>query len=167
MGRQICSRRAHRVAAALPTQATDNPPDYRDAFEVPTDRTDTRTPEQWARAVFEGAPRKSRWFLLLGWRGVLGLRLGPRPSSSHVLGWRIVETSPEAVRLELRSALMTAHLILRVASSTAVLTTHVYYTRRLAHLLWAAVGPIHRQMIPYLLGRAASLPRPATLSSID
>ncbi len=162
MSRQTSSRRAHRVAATLETRTTDNPPDYRDAFEVPTDRTDTRTPEQWARAVFESAPRKSRWFLLLGWRGVLGLRLGPRPSSDHVLGWRIVETSPEAVRLELRSAVMTAHLILRVASSTAVLTTHVYYTRPLAHPLWAAVGPIHRQMIPSLLGRAASLPRPTT-----
>ncbi len=162
MSRQTSSRCAHRVAATLETRTTDNPPDYRDAFEVPTDRTDTRTPEQWARAVFESAPRKSRWFLLLGWRGVLGLRLGPRPSSDHVLGWRIVETSPEAVRLELRSAVMTAHLILRVASSTAVLTTHVYYTRPLAHPLWAAVGPIHRQMIPSLLGRAASLPRPTT-----
>ena len=162
MSRQTSSRRVHRVAATLETRTTDNPPDYRDAFEVPTDRTDTRTPEQWARAVFESAPRKSRWFLLLGWRGVLGLRLGPRPSSDHVLGWRIVETSPEAVRLELRSAVMTAHLILRVASSTAVLTTHVYYTRPLAHPLWAAVGPIHRQMIPSLLGRAASLPRPTT-----
>jgi len=108
MSRQTSSRRAHRVAAPLETRTTDNPPDYRDAFEVPTDRTDTRTPEQWARAVFESAPRKSRWFLLLGWRGVLGLRLGPRPSSDHVLGWRIVETSPEAVRLELRSAVMTA-----------------------------------------------------------
>jgi hypothetical protein len=167
MGRQAGSRRAHRVAAALETPATDNPPDYRDAFEVPTDRTDTRTPEQWARAVFESAPRPVRWFLLLGWRGVLGLRLGPRPSSNHVLGWRIAETSPEAVRLELRSAFMTAQLILRVASSTAVLTTHVYYTRRLAHPLWTAAGLIHRQMIPYLLGRAASFPPPATLSSID
>ena len=58
MGRQTGSRRAHRVAAPLETRATDNPPDYRDAFEVPTDRTDTRTPEQWARAVFESAPRK-------------------------------------------------------------------------------------------------------------
>jgi len=93
---------------------------------------------------------------------VLGLRLGPRPWSDHVLGWWIAETSPEADRLELRSAVMTAHLILRVASSTAVLTTHVYYTQPLAHPLWAAVGPIHRQMIPSLLGRAASLPRPTT-----
>jgi len=167
MSRQTGSRRAHRVTATLLTRTTDNPPDYSDAFEVPTDRADTRTPEQWARAVFESAPRKSRWFLLLGWREVLGLRLGPRSSSEHVLGWRIVETSPEAVRLELRSALMTAHLILRVAGSTAVLITNVYYTRPLAHPLWAAVGLIHRQMIPYLLGRAASLPGPTTLSSID
>jgi hypothetical protein len=160
MGRKAGSIRAHRVAAALETRATDNPPDYIDAFEVPI--SNTRTPEQWARAVFESAPRPVRWFLLLGWREMLGLRLGPRPSSDHVLGWRITETSPDAVRLELRSSLMTAQLILRVASSTAVLTTHVYYTRRLAHPLWAAVGPIHRQVIPYLLGRAASFPRPAT-----
>jgi len=162
MGRQTGSRRAHRVAAPLETRAIDNPPDYRDAFVVPLSSTDTRTPEQWARAVFESAPRPVRWFLLLGWRGVLGLRIGPRPSSDHVLGWRIAETSPEAVRLELRSALMTAHLILRVASSTAVLTTHVYYTRRLAHPLWAGVSLIHRQMIPYLLGRAVGRTRPAT-----
>jgi len=97
-----------------------------------------------------------------GVAGVLGLRLGPRPSSDHILGWRIAETSPDAILLELRSAFMTAQLILRVASSTAVLTTNVYYTRHLAHPLWTAVGPIHRQMIPYLLGRAASFPRPAT-----
>ena len=158
MGRQAGSIRARRVAATLETRATDNPPDYRVAFEVPTSSTDTRTPEQWARAVFESAPRPVRWFLLLGWRWVLGLRLGPRSSSDHVLGWRIAETSPDAVRLELRSAFMTAQLILRVASSTAVLTTHVYYTRRLAHPLWAAVSLIHQQMIPYLLGRAASFP---------
>jgi hypothetical protein len=58
MGRQTGSRRAHRVAATLETRATDNPPDYVDAFEVSTDRTDTRTPEQWVHAVFESAPRE-------------------------------------------------------------------------------------------------------------
>lgn len=158
MDRQACSIRAHRVAATLETQATDNPPDYKDAFEVSISKMDTRTPEQWSRAVFESATRPARWFLLLGWRWVLGLRLGPRPSSDHVLGWRIVSTEPDVIRLELHSTLMTAQLILRVASSAAVLTTHVYYTRRLARPLWASVGLIHRQMVPYLLGRAASFP---------
>jgi uncharacterized protein DUF2867 len=167
MGRQAGSRRVHRVAASLLTRATDNPPDYTDAFEVPTDRTDTRTPEQWLRALFEDAPRPVRWFLLLGWRGVLGLRLGPRPSSAHILGWRIASREPDEVRLELHSALMKAQLALHLSSSTAVWSTRVYYTQPLARPLWAAVGLIHRLMVPYLLGRAASLPRPATLSNIS
>lgn len=162
MGRQISSIRAHRIAATPETQATDNQPDYVDAFEVPKLSTDTRTPEQWARAVFESAPRLVRWFLLLGWRWVLGLRLGPRPSPDHVLGWRIVSTEPDAIHLELRSALMVARLILRVASSTTVWITNVHYTRSLARPLWTAVGLIHRKIIPYLLGRAASIPQPAT-----
>ena len=162
MGRPASSARAYRVAADLENRATDNSPDYRDAFEVQVSSTDTRTPEQWAHAVFERTPRLVRWFLLLGWRWVLGLRLGPLSSSNHVLGWRIASREPGAIRLELRSTFMTAQLSLRIASSTAVLTTHVSYTRRLAHPLWAAASLIHRQMIPYLLGRAASSPQSAT-----
>lgn len=159
MGRTTGSIHVHRVAAALETSTTDTPPDYQVTFEVPTDKADTRTPEQWARALFEHAPLPVRWFLLLGWRWVLGLRLGPRSSSDHVLGWRIAETSPDAIRLELRSSFMTAQLILRVTSSMAVLTTHVYYTRPLARPLWAVVSLIHQQMVPYLLGRAATSSR--------
>ena len=154
MGRQAGSIRAHRVAAVLETRATDNPPDYSDAFEVPTSSTDTRTPEQWWRAVFAGAPRPVLLFLLLVWRGVLGLRLGPR-------GRGIASTEPDAVRLELHSVFMTFQRLRRVVNSMAVLTTNVYYTRRLARPLWAVVGPIHRRMIPYLLVGAASFPRPA------
>lgn len=162
MSRQISSIRAYRIAAVLETRATDNQPDYIDAFEVSKMGTDTRTPEQWMRAVFESAPRPVRWFLLLGWRWVLGLRLGPRPSPDHVLGWRIVLTEPDATHLELRSALMVARLSLRVARSTTIWITNVHYTRSLARPLWTAVGLIHRQMIPYLLGRAASIPQHAT-----
>jgi Protein of unknown function (DUF2867) len=167
MGRQVGSIRVHRVAVVQQTRATDNSPDYRDMFEVPIPSTDTRTAEQWLRAVFEDAPRPVRWFLLLGWRGVLGLRLGPRPSPDHILGWRIASREPDEVRLELHSALMNVQLALHLSSSTAVWSTHVYYTQPLARPLWAAVGVIHRQMVPYLLGRAASLPRPVTLSSIN
>ena len=162
MDRQTGSVRVHRVAAALETRAADKSPDYIDAFEVPTDETDTRTSEQWLRAVFEDAPRPVRWFLLLGWQGVLGLRLGPRPSPDHILGWQIVSRELDEVRLELHSALMNAQLALHLSSSTAVWSTHVYYMRPLARPLWAAVGVIHRQMIPHLLGRAASFSRPPT-----
>lgn len=167
MGRQAGSIRVHRVAVVLETPATDNSLDYRDMFEVLIPSTDTRTSEQWLRAVFEDAPRPVRWFLLLGWWGVLGLRLGPRPSPDHILGWRIASREPDEVRLELHSVLMNAQLALHLSSSTAVWSTNVSYRRPLARPLWAAVGVIHRQMVPYLLGRAASLPRFATRSRID
>jgi hypothetical protein len=81
MSRQTSSRRAHRVAATLETRTTDNPLDYRDAFEVPTDRTDTRTPEEWARAVFESAPRK---VALVPSAGVVG-SAGPAARATAVL----------------------------------------------------------------------------------
>src|SRR5581483_9101864 len=149
MSRQISSIRAYRIAAVQEAQATDNQPDYMDAFEVSKLGTDTRTSEQWMRAVFESAPHPVRWFLLLGWRWVLGLRLGPRPSPDHVLGWRIVSTEPDSIHLELSSALMVARLSLRVASSTTIWITSVHYTRSLARPIWTAVGLIHRQMIPY------------------
>ncbi|MER6950127.1 DUF2867 domain-containing protein [Nonomuraea sp. NPDC000554] len=145
--------RARRVAASLPGTAA---PDYTDAFEVTTGVGAARSPEQWARAVFEDAPPPVRWFLLVGWRGVLGLRLGPRPSADHVLGWRIAASEPGSVLLTVRSALMTAQLRLREAGSTVVLTSTVTYTRRGARPLWALVGPVHRRMVPYLLARAAS-----------
>jgi hypothetical protein len=118
-------------------------------------------------SFFEDAPRPVHWFLLLGWRRVLGLRLGPRPSPDHILGWRIASRQPEEVRLELHSALMVAQLTLHLASSTAFWSTNVCYTRPLARPLWAAVGMIHRRMVPSLLGRAASFPRPATLFSTN
>jgi hypothetical protein len=142
-------------------------PDYEDRFEVAISRMDARTAEQWFRTVFEDAPHPLRWFLLLGWRGVLGLHLGPRPSPDYILGWRIAAKKPEEVRLELHSAFMQAQLTLRLSSSLAVWRTHVLYTHPLARPLWAVAGVIHRRLVPYLLRRAASLPPYATLSGTD
>jgi hypothetical protein len=52
---------------------------------------------------------------------------------------------------------MRARLTLHLANSLATWHTNVYYTRPLARLLWEPVGVIHRQVVPYLLKRAASL----------
>jgi hypothetical protein len=166
MGRQASSILVRRIAVVRETRTTGNSLNYKDMFEVSIPDTDTRTAEQWVRAIFEDAPRPVRWFLLLGWRGVLGLPLGPRTSPDHILGWPIVIREPDAVRLELHSALLKSQLELHLSGASAVWSTCVYYTRPLARPLWAAVGVIHRQMVPRLLGRAASHPRPATLSSI-
>jgi hypothetical protein len=57
--------------------------DYDDSFAAPRAAADDRTPEQWARAVFEDAPRPVRWFLVNGFRYGLGLRLAS--TTSHGL----------------------------------------------------------------------------------
>jgi hypothetical protein len=147
---------AHQVPTAekirIGTQEVE--PDYADSFEVAQDAGDSRSPEQWARALFEGAPPVLRTFLPVGWRGALGFRLGPRPSDLHVLGWRVAETSTDTIRLELWSPLMTGQLVLRVRESSTTVTTVVAYRRWAARVLWGAIAPIHRQLMPYLLGRA-------------
>ncbi|MFC6881572.1 MULTISPECIES: DUF2867 domain-containing protein [Actinomadura] len=134
--------------------------DYGDAFSVPVRPGDGRSAEAWTRDVFEEAPAPVRAFLLVGWRAVLGLRLGPRPSPDHVLGWAITGREDGAVRLRLESALMTARLTLRLDGGTARWTTSVSYRRRPGRALWAVVAPIHRLMVPYLLKRAAGRGRP-------
>jgi hypothetical protein len=151
------SIRARRVEV---TEGLDNlvTPDYASAFEAKITPTDTRSPEQWVRAIFEDAPRALQWFVVAGWKYGLGFRLGPRPSPSHVLGWTILTATPEAITLEALSPLVTAHKVLRIESTRVVMTTFVRYERRPARTIWSAAAPVHHRTEPYLLGHAASRP---------
>jgi deazaflavin-dependent oxidoreductase (nitroreductase family) len=117
---------------------------------------DTRSPDEWLRAVFEGAPAPVRWFLVTGWRTVLGLRLGPRPSPDHVLGQR--RTAPGT--LTMRTRALHTELTLAIADGTVSLTCAVDYLRPSGRLRWAIAAPAHRLLTPVLLRRAASAGRP-------
>lgn len=131
-------------------------PDYADAFQVAASRTDQRTPVQWLRAMFEDAPLPARAALLAGWRVVLGFRLGPRPSDRHVLGWPVVDADAETARLQLDSRLLGAQLVLRRQPGTATFSTLGQFHQPAAPAVWAAVGPVHRAIVPYLLARATT-----------
>lgn len=147
-----------RQVEVPPAIAALNPlsdPSYTYACELIVPAGDGRCAEQWARAVFEGAPRPLRWFVVAGWIVGLGLRLGPRPSLSHVLGWEILSCTPELIVLGAESFALSSRLVVRVEDSRVVHATFVHYQRRLARILWAAAEPIHRRVIPYLLGYAS------------
>src|SRR4051794_33540632 len=60
--------------------------DYEDAFLV--DVAGDRTPEAWARAIFDDAPLGLRVTLWSAWLA-LGLRHGPLRSDHHILGWTV------------------------------------------------------------------------------
>ena len=131
-------------------------PSYTYACEIRAQPGDSRPAEQWARGVFEGAPRPLRWFIVTGWIVGLGLRLGPRPSASHVLGWKILSSTPTTIALGVDSFVLSAHLVVHVQDRRVVHATFVRYERRPARILWTAAAPIHRRVVPYLLRRAAA-----------
>lgn len=132
-----------------------DPPDFRESVRAVRRPDDRRTAEQWIRAVFEGAPRPARLFLVAGWRGALRLRLGRLRDSDHVLGWRIEGADTRLIRLSAPSPMLAAELLLSATDTTAILTTSVSFTRRPARLLWAMALPIHRRIVPYLMWRAS------------
>ena len=135
----------------------DDRPDYADAFEVAISGRDDRTAEQWIRSGLEGAPRWMRRVIVVVHRHVLGFRLGPLDGPDHVLGWRIVTSEPDVVRLEASSDLLSGVLIGRRADASCTrLTTLLFFGRPAARLVWAVVGPLHRRIAPYLLARAAA-----------
>lgn len=141
--------------------------DYAAAFEVTASDLSSRSAEQWARTMFEAAPAAVRWFLALGWRVVLGLKLARGRSPEHVLGWKIITVSHDTARLEARSWLLTARKSVQVAGSRVTVTTFVHYERPLARAIWSAVAPIHHLTEPYLLGRASRLSSPPNRAGRD
>jgi Protein of unknown function (DUF2867) len=138
--------------------------DYDDSFAAPRAAADDRTPEQLARAVLEDAPRPVRWFLVSGFRYGLGLKFGPRPSPEHVLGWAIIDRSPDSVTIESRSWFLTSRLVFRTEPSRVSYSTYVRYDRRIAAIIWPPVSMLHRQIVPRILrhaARRAQAPHPA------
>jgi hypothetical protein len=150
--------RARRIEVTEEIRAFDTlaEADYSAAWEVMISAGDRRSAEQWARAIFEGAPRALRAFVVTGWIAGLRLRLGPRRSPDYVLGWTVVTTTPDLVILSVQSWMMTAHLMVSVEEKRVVLGSFVRYEKRGASALWSTVQPLHHQILPYLFGRASS-----------
>lgn len=129
--------------------------DFACAYEVAVAPNDSRSTEQWARAAWEGAPLPLRWLLVAGWRFVLGLRLGPRDSPDHILGWRIVERRSDETVCHLRSGLINAYNTFRCVDGRLTWSTFVTYERPMARVIWPPVSLLHRPLVRVALRRAA------------
>ncbi|UNO38606.1 DUF2867 domain-containing protein [Streptomyces sp. MST-110588] len=127
---------------------------YASAFASPVPDGRPLTPEQWARVTFETAPLPMRWCLMLGWTGVLGLRLGPKSSPRHVLGWRVTRPGPGSVTLEAPSRLVDAHNVVLVEDAQILWATTVRFKGRAGRVAWGVAAPVHHLMVPLLLRRA-------------
>src|SRR5438105_1184450 len=128
---------------------------YAAAWEVAAAGANRRSAEEWARAIFEDAPPALRRFIVVGWIWGLGLRLGPRASPDHVLGWLIASRAPDRMILRVHSVVLgTAQFVLRVETSRIVLASLVRYDKPWAGAVWSLVKPLHHRIVPYLLAHA-------------
>lgn len=130
------------------------PVDYLDLFTMPTDAT--ATPETWARAMFGDEPSTEEQLI---WRVLLGLRLADGPSPATVAGWTISGRGPEWVRLETRSRLVSANLVVRTGEGSVSLATALRYDRPAGRWLWTPASALHRFLVPGVLRRAESVLR--------
>ena|SRR2546423_12122135 len=148
-----------RIAVTQDDRAIDQvgTSNYAAAWEAAAAGVNTRSAERWARAIFEEAPAGLRRFIVAGWIAGLGLRLGPRSSPNHVLGWAIVSRSPDRMILGVHSVVLgTAYFALRVEASRIVLASLVRYEKPWAGAVWSLAKPLHHRIVPYLLAHAAS-----------
>jgi hypothetical protein len=88
---------------------------------------------------------------------VLRLKLGPRPSEDHVLGWEVGDGDLVAGSTALLAAsqFLRACNIVTVQETTVTWVTLVHYSHPAARPLWAIARPIHHLTIRYLLTRAS------------
>ena len=149
---------ARRVRPTSPSTGSDLlklSPDFACAYEIEVAPGDARSPEQWAQAAWEGAPDLLRWFILAGWRFVLRLRLGPRPSPDHIKGWHISERRADETVCQLRSSFLNAYNTFRRIEGRLVWSTFVIYDRPIAKVIWPPVSLFHRRLVRVALRRAS------------
>jgi Protein of unknown function (DUF2867) len=141
------------VARALCTLAHV---DYEDAFLVEIGPVQTRTAEQWARAILEDAPAVTRSALLRGW-STLGLQLGPTGSDGFVLGWEVRRSTPDFVLLGASGSRLglSAELLVKRDGEWLLFDTFVQKENCLARAAWAGVEPVHGPVVRQLLQQAS------------
>ncbi|HSZ14566.1 MAG TPA: hypothetical protein VK790_11090 [Solirubrobacteraceae bacterium] len=123
------------------------------SYELRIDDAASTTPEQWARATFEGAPTPIPWFLALGFELGLGLKL-QRREPDRVLGWQTHTEPANTVTLAASSPLIDGYNVVTVSDACVVWTTLVRYRKGIGRPIWRLTEPLHRVLLPYILSHA-------------
>lgn len=129
--------------------------DYADTFIVDTRLAGGHDGEEWARLTLEEAGQKMGRSLRRGWTA-LGLKLARSGCEQAVLGWELRQTDTEFALLGADSRIgMPAELLFKPEGEQLLFATFVQQRNPMAKAIWSVIAPRHRQVVPYLLGRAA------------
>ena len=149
--------RARQITVPADARALSTLPrvDYEDAFLVETALARERTGEQWARAMLEDAPARTRRALRWTWLA-LGLRLGSTRDEQRVFGWELRRSSPDFALLAARSLIgLQAEVLLERGQDSVLCASFLRLGNPLARATWAGIAPGHRRAVPDLLTQAA------------
>lgn len=145
-----------RVPKAVRAAAAVEDADYADLFTARVSNESELSPEAWARLILEQTPTGRAAPLV--WR-LLGLRLGPMPSTDHVQGWRIGWRGDDYVRLETVSWMMTASAVVCMRDGIVELGLFLRYDQPIARLVWVPVSLVHQRAVPLMLRQALRVGR--------
>ena len=153
--------RARRVDPAVEIDLDDGrAADYASAFAVDVTGSQSAerwVAERWAASILEGAPPLLRWFVVLGWKLVLRLRLAPRGTAGTIAGWSSTTgPTPDSITLDVGSSLVAARKVLTVEPDRVTLATYVRFHGTRGRILWSAIAPVHHRIEPLLMTMAES-----------
>lgn len=129
--------------------------DYADIVTATVDETPT-DPDQAVQAVLKNLPRGLALFVPFVQRVFFRLRLKLRPSTDHLLGWKIAERGENWIRIEAASWFLTGHVVMHADEGVLSFASFVRYDRRLAAFVWPPVSLVHRQVAIALVRSAVS-----------
>jgi len=130
--------------------------DYADTFLVGVSPTRRWTAQEWVRAVLQDAPLAVRTKLLSGWSAI-GLKVGQGGGGQSLLGWEVRHDSPEFVLLGADSWIgMPGELLFKREPDALLFATFVQHDNALARAVWAAVEPVHVQVVRDILSQATA-----------
>lgn len=147
-------RRQQPVPEEILALSTMADPGYVDVFTMDSG-VPGRSPEQWARTMFEVVLGRDAQFV---WRVLLGMRLKAAPD--RVAGWKIADRGDNWVRLEADSWFLTGNLVVQADDQHVSLATFVRYDRPLASRIWQPLSKKHRRYTPDLLRQAHKAQQP-------
>jgi hypothetical protein len=135
--------------------------DYVDAFQI--EPVPGATARAWMEASLHGSDAHGGLFRSVVWHGLLRFDLAGPDRDGTAFGWQVSADRHDLVVLDVDGPLAAGRMVFAVADETTWTTMLRFHRRRTAHVLWAAIGPGHRAVVPSCLDRAARHLRGTTL----
>lgn len=128
--------------------------DYADSFRLGS--SSPASAEALTRLALEGMPAQLRLSVRAAHRYLLGLQPGP-DDAQHVLGWPILQSSPDLLVLGAQSRMVDCRIVVATGDGGTSITTLLHHRHPATRIIWAGLGFAHRTVAPYLLSRTARL----------